>query len=162
MAEITVANTESTIATALKNALAAATVSTVAVFNKTAIMSSEAEENQKSFTGHPLALVRYLRSEEFIFTDLRRGVLAFYMLTLADKKNTPAARSARGSYLVNAAKNAIFGTPPASAQDFSQDEELYRRMLFEEPDIDAESTVPWVIVRLPLRIAFVLTTRTSH
>lgn len=162
MAEITVTNKDSTIANAVKTALANATISASPVFASVVVTCAEKQAKQVEFTDSPVAVVKYEHTDEYEITDCRRGQVVNMTLILAAHADDESARLTEITRLKNAAMNAVNGTPPADAKAFGVEDELYRRIEWGEPEIDTVGNQPWALCFLPLQVAYVITDDDSH
>lgn len=162
MSDITIANTEDSIVDDVVAALETAAVGSTLVFASVQTAIDADYARQKYFTATPLAVVIYTGTDEYEIPDLKRGNVCNLDLLLAVKADTEAGRRTAISRLIGIAKNAISNTPPDDAKAFGVDEELYRRVDWEAPEIESEDNNPWGEVVLSLRIAFVLDDETSH
>lgn len=162
MAEITVANKDSTIVNAVKTALANATIDSVTVFTDVVVTCSEPSSRQRDFTDSPIAVIWYQQTDEYEISDVRRGQVINMTLILAAHADGESARLTEITRLKNAAMNAVNGTPPADSAGFAVDDELYRCIDWGEPEIDTISNQPWAVCFLPLQVAYVVTDKNSH
>jgi len=162
MTAITLNNYDAAILADIRSALAAATLSGAAVFSRVEYAGSLAEAKQKKFTGGAFAAVIYLHSDEYGISELRRGVVTHYQIVVADKASAELTRAQAVSGLVNSAKNAVETTPPSAASDFSIGETLYERIVWGVPDVDSLSNLDWAACVIPLSVAHVISSKTTH
>lgn len=160
---ITVANTDYAIVSAVKDALANAQISSVDVFAAVSIVGAREVFKSKNCITSPVAVVRYLGTEETrIQADNAVGEIVSMELILAAQKPTEPERVQECLRLKNAAQNAIHTTPPGDARDLGENETLTYRIQFAEPEINTSSNQPWGVVTLPLKISYRLASKTAH
>lgn len=167
MTAITVNNTDWAIVSAVKTALAGATLGGQAVFATVSATASARQARQCQQGGRmPEAIVRYVGTAE----EACGGGEYFAVVEI---EILLAARVARGGdespalqealRLVNAAKNAVAAAPPAAAKAVGNEKEFHDALEWGSPRIQAEtSEAPWVEAVLPLRVAYPLASATGH
>jgi hypothetical protein len=162
MAAITVNNIESNIIANIITQLTNATISGTAVFSKVAETDNYEGGKQKEFTDSACALVVYESTDEHPFADLLRGNVCNLTLILAQKTASSATRRAAVINLANAARDAIFGTPPTDSKAFMSGDELFDRVSFRDVELDMTSNKPWGVALLPCSISYHISSVTSH
>lgn len=151
---ITIEDKESALIGEIIAILQGAKVGTDDVFATVARDDSTDEAEQKRITKSGGVSVVYEDTEEHGLPDKKVGCVMTATLMIF-------TRAGNITSLVNAAKNALKTTPPASSRTFAADGELYRSVSFGEIEKDT-SQDPWVIAELPTRIAFVISDEVSH
>ena len=162
MTAITVANNDSTIMGQIVTALTNATISSVAVFDHVAHVGSRDEWDQKRFHSGSHAGVLYLGNSEYPLSDLRVGVEIECEICLAGRAATEAERKTLITKLANAAKNVLRADAPDTWVAFPVNDELHRRLSFEDIEEGETDTKPWLRAYLPARICYVISARTAH
>ena len=164
MAELTLANADSTILGQIVTVLTAATYGEVAIFEAVLHVGSRKEAMQRYVTEYPSALIFYESTDEYITTDKQRGCVLNAEIVLITRAQTPTARKTAITQLVNLTRNALETTPPAASSDFTvgEGEDGYRRLSIERASIDADADQPWIMGFVPIHVGYVLTAKTSH
>jgi len=160
--DISSANTEAGIVSAVVSTLAAAEISDVKVFAAVAQYRNLDEFRQKACTDSPIVGVLYLDTSEHRIPDLALGCVCRLELVIADRQDDSASANSALTRLANAARNAILADPPDGTRAFAEGETLYRQVAFENPVVDWSFKKPWAVVRVPVAIAYVLNSETSH
>jgi len=166
MAAITVANKDWAILDAVTTALQGATIAGSAVFEAVRVTSSEVDLRQEQMREHPVAVVRYVTTEEDDGLDGEKNArlsAELYLATMVEGDGADeAGRIEEALRLTNAAKNAVETTLPADADAVADENFHARRIDWGKVAIDAASSKPWAIAALPVTFGFRLTSGTSH
>jgi len=166
MAAITVTNTDWTIVSGVKSALAGATIGGAAVFQAVTVTTSDRQARGCQFTRHPAAIVRYLATAEHASPEDVVGCALDLEVILATRVESAAQDESSSLQeilrLVNAAKNAIGADAPAAASDWADGNFFAADIEFGRPEIDTAERQPWAVARLPVRITYVLESGTAH
>jgi len=167
MAAITVANVEWDIIAAVKTALANAAIDGSAVFAAVYVTPSEVEFRQAQMRDHPVAVVRYLTTEEDSGLDGERNLLLeaeIHIGTIveSDDELDDSDRVQEALRLMNAAKNAVESSLPADADAVGDDDFYVEQIAWGQPELDLTSNRPWARVILPVSFGFRLTSATAH
>ena len=142
----TTTNTEWSIISAVKSALSSATISGAAVFQSVTATTSEAQAGQAQFKGTPpLVIVRYLTSAEDGSVGDSVGCAVEAELIIATKVDAGPDESTRLQEvlrLMNAAKNAVEASPPATAHAWGDADFYHDRIVWGRPQIDVTTRRP--------------------
>ena len=164
---ITVANTDWEIIDNLMDALKGVTIEGVRVFSKVTASMSEEQALECHMKGTPVAVVIYGGTDEFVTPEDVRGCYVSATILVMAKKQSgvdEVGRAKEAFRLTNAAKNAVEISPPSDASAWGDADNYHNKLEWGEPDIDltGDEGQPWIVIRLPLEIGFVLATGTSH
>lgn len=165
MGAITVANTDWSIISAVDSALSEAAISGAAVFAEVTVTTSAAQVRQCRFARSPAAVIRYVGTSEDGSPEDVRSCGVSLELIIAAKVAAGADESSRLQEvlrLMNAAKNAVEGSPPAGAAAWGDGDVYRRRIAWGAASIDATAGQPWAVCLLPVELCYVLTAGTSH
>lgn len=169
MAAVTVQNFDGTILAAVDTALTGAALSGVTVFKSVTVSTSEAQAQEAQFKGAtPRVIILYNGTEESVGVDGERCCTVSLELLIASKVDPDIDESARITEimrLMNLAKNAVEGSPPADAIGFG-DEGNYHPAGPSWGDVDItpteEAKAPWIACTLPVTFGYGLTSATRH
>ena len=166
MSELTVSNTDFSLVEAVKTALDAATIDSADVFQSVAVTASKAAPDQYPFHDSPAAVVRYVTTREDDSPEDLRGCCVALELTLAVLVDCATAdessRLQEVLRLKNAAINAVEASPPAAASAWGDGDHYQGRIRWGRSQLDTAVGRPWAVCVLPVEIAFVLSSPTSH
>ena len=166
MTAITVANKDWSIIQDVKTALAEATVGGAAVFQSVTATTSDTQAQQCQFLASPIAVVRYVTTQEDDSPEDVRGCRLMLELVVAALVDSAGAdESSRLEEILrlrNAAVNAVEADPPADAQAWGDGDHFQKRIQWGRPQIDVSVEQPWAVCRLPVEIGFVLDSGTNH
>ena len=166
MTAITVANKDWDVVDAIVTALADVTISGQAVFADAAATTADAQAKEVQLAGDgPRAIVRYVTTtEDYGLEDARACVVVLEILLAA--KVAPSAdereRLTEILRLKNAAINAVETSPPADAAGWPEGDRFHSPVQWGRPEIDITESAPWVVARLPVKIALVLDDPAYH
>jgi len=168
MSEITVSNTDWAILSAVKTAIAAATVGGEAVFASAEICTSVEHLMQTQLVGDtPRAIVLFKGSDEQHGVDDERFCRVSMELILASRAAVGADASDRIQEMLrlkNAAVNAVQTDPPSDAVGAATSD-LYRPALVWGPadiELSRPGVEPWVMCRLGLEATYAIADAASH
>ena len=160
MGAITVANKDWDAVEAVADALAAATISSQAVFAAVALTTGESQAREVQLAGEsPRAVVRYLTTAHADVPESVRAATVEIEILLAAKVAAGADERDRLEEvlrLTNAAINAVEDDPPTDATGFSDGRDHHPPLEWGRPAIDARESAPWVLGRLPLKVNLTL------
>ena len=166
MAAITVSNTDWSIVSAVRDALAAAAVASGPVFESVSIVAGQDDVKANRLCGSPVAVVRYLHTRENAGPEDVRGACVSMEIVLATAVESPglddSAVLAEALRLKNAAINAVEADPPAAASAWGAASAWQDRIRWREPRIDTSAGRPWVLCRLGLEVGYVVASGVSH
>ncbi len=166
MGAITVSNVDWSIVQDVRDALAAATIASEAVFRVVGVSTSDDQTTQRQFHDTPVAVVRYVTTREDASPEDVRGCAAVLELTVAAAVNDAGADESdsltEALRLKNAAVNAVEADPPAASGAWGDSDHYHPALRWGRPQIDASVKRPWVVCRLPLEVGFVLDDGASH
>jgi hypothetical protein len=166
MAAITVTNTDWTIISGVRSALAGATIAGAAVFEAVTVTTSDRQARGCQFTRHPAAIVRYVTTAEHVSPEDVVGCALDMEVILATRAESAAQDESSSLQeilrLVNAAKNAMEANAPPAASDWADEDFFAADIGFGQPEIDTAERQPWAVARLPVRVTYVLESGTSH
>ncbi len=166
MTAISVANKDWAVVSAVKTALADATISGQAVFAAVGVTTADPQAREAQLTGQgPRAIVRYVATtEDYGLEDARASVVILEIL-IAAKLPSSADESARLTEILrlkNAALNAVEASPPADAAGWPEGSRFHTPLQWGRPEIDITESAPWVVARLPVKVSLVLEDPAQH
>ncbi len=160
MTAITVTNTDWAILSAVKTALAEATIDGEAVFASVTTTTGADQARQCQFTSSPAAILRYLTTDEHVTPEQVVRAAASMELILAAKVDSAAGDQSPQLEeilrLINAAKTAIAADAPTQICDWSAAADI----AFGRAKIDSAQRAPWVLAVVPVTFTFVFDDRT--
>ena len=169
MAAIIVQNFDGTILAAVDTALTGATLSGVAVFKSVTVSTSEAQAQEAQFKGAtPKVIILYNGTEDAPGVDGERCCTMSLDLLIASKVDPAIDESARITEimrLMNLAKNAIEGSPPADAIGFGDENQVHPAgPVWGGVDITPteEAKAPWIACTLPVTFGYGITAASRH
>ena len=166
MADITVSNTDWSVISAVKTALAEATIEAALVFQAVTATTSDRQARQCQFTQSPIAIVRYLTTRELASPEAVVGCALSLELTLAARVDSPATDESQRLEeilrLVSAAKNAIHADPPEQIAAWPDGDGFSPALEFGPGKIDTAERQAWAVAVLPVNLTYVLEGPTSH
>ena len=165
MSEITVANTDWNIAGAVKTAVSAATIDSSPVFQSVTVAMTREQAMKVQLTDSPVAIVLYDKTAEDIGVDDERNCVVSLTIILAARLAATPDESARLQEILrlkNAAVNAVEDATIAAASAVGAGDFFAPPIKWQHGEIDTSSRPPWMICRLPVKIAYRLSSPTSH
>jgi len=166
MTAITVANTDWSIVDDVRDALAAASLASAAVFDSVTVTTCDEQVQANRLSTSPVAIVRYVTTRETACPEDVRGACISLEIILAaavdDAGLDESLRLAEILRLKNAAVNAVEAEPPAAACAWGSSQAYQGRIRWGQARIDLSAGEPWAICRLPVEIGFVIPAGTSH
>ena len=166
MANTIPANESNTVINEMIATLKAGTISSVSAFGNRVYKDHSVDrwKETRLSGGRTVAGIIYVGIDEFVLTDERVGnVLSLTIAIAAQNKQDPDL-VLDSMNLTAAVKNLLNGDIPSTAEGFYpiDAEEMTLRITWGEPEQDSESNKQWVFVELPVSIAYVTTSKTSH
>lgn len=162
MTAITVTNTDWALVSAVKTALAEATIDGEAVFQSVSATTGDDQARQCQFTHTPAAIVRYVTTDEQVTPEQVVRAVGSMELILAAKVDSPAGDQSPQLEeilrLVNAAKTAIAADAPNQACDWGDVADIE----FGRAKIDSDQRAPWVVAVVPVKFTFIFDDRTPQ
>lgn len=165
MPAITVANTDWSILSDIRDALASATISSQAAFASVALTTSPQQARECHFRTSPAAVVRYLGTHQQPTPDDHLACRVEMEILLAVKVPAGVDESARLEEilrLANAARNAVGAAPPAAACDWGDGNQAMPAFAFASPTLDTAESAPWAVAALPLSVTYTLDSPTAN
>ena len=167
MTAITVTNEADTVINAVVAELIGGTILAASIFNRVEKTNSIDRFKETRLSGQgaaAIAAVANIGIEEFETTDLCIGNVLSLNILVANQKNTEVNLVTEVNRLVAAVKNLINKTPPATSIAFyaAGEDEITQRILWGTPEYDSDSNKSWVFGEIPVDIAFLTNTETSH
>jgi len=160
MGAISVANKDWAAVEAVADALAAATISSQAVFAAVAVTTGESQSREVQLAGQsPRAIVRYLTTTHADLPESVRAATIEIEILLAAKVAPGADERDRLEEILrlkNAAINGVEDDPPTDATGFWDGRTHHPPLEWGRPVIDAKESAPWVLGRLPLKVNLTL------
>jgi len=164
MAEITIANVEWEILEDVQQAIAAATISTVKVFDSATVCVSQNAAEDALYVEQNVCVVLCNEISEAHAVGLERQGSVSISILVAYKGDSNEDRIENILRLIAAVRNAVEETPPANARAVSSEEqfgEFRERLEWGEIEL-SDDRDPWIIGTIPLVVNFQVSSRTSH
>lgn len=170
MGAITITNTDWTIINAVDTAIAAATLSGVAIFKSVTIATSEAQAEEAQARGDtPRVIILIEPTEESRGVYPERYCKVSLVLYVAAKNTSGVDESTRIQELyrlANGLKNAVEDSLPGAAHGYGDPEGEYQAKGATWGDLDIAPSEtgkqPWIAFKLPVSFGYVIALPTSH
>ena len=165
---ITIANTDYEIAEDVYDALVAAQVSSMDLFDSTSISMTREQVNETRFTGDgPNASVLYVTTAEEspspeeivpLYVSLTIIVARKESISGADQK----ARLENLLKLINGAKNAVHAGTISDAAGWGDGDYYKRKLEWGNPTLTVAAEGQWSAAEIPLDVSYTIADSTSH
>lgn len=168
MAEITVNNVDWSVLSAVRDALANATIEQSSVLREVAIVNDERQIQDRLLSGNaPKAVVVFHQTDQTLGLQEEVNCVVSMTIVLLGKVAGGVAAEGRlqeAMRLKNAAINAIEASPPPVACDTASDAKVQPAVKWGKAQLQLKPEVqsPWILCRQPLEVAYRLNNRVSH
>ena len=157
------ANLEATLLAVLKTTIAGLKTGSVTEFKSVSIHMVAPEFKDVKLTDSPVAGIVYKDTQENPLPDLAVGSIMQCNIIIAARAATRDALVTELLRLKNLVENGLETSVPTDAAGWGTGADKYhRRLEWGEPAFDVNEREPWGLCTLPLEVAFILGSRTSH